>query len=102
MQGFRDKYQSKMQQLQNFQLGGPEKLLGADDPRHTLQGSGGSADFRYVCDVINTVSGTTHVPRKRLKLKSMCQDSTDCVRLEHVVSEKAIVVIAVCIHRFPE
>ena len=26
-----------MQRVQNFQLGGPEKLIGADDPRHAVQ-----------------------------------------------------------------
>ena len=44
VQRLRDGYQSKMQQLQHFQPGGPEKLVGADDPRHTLQESGGLAD----------------------------------------------------------
>ena len=32
----------------NFQLGGPEKLTGADDPQHALQKNGGSADLWYV------------------------------------------------------
>ena len=35
---------------QNFQLGGPEKLIGADDPRHALQDNGGTADSLYIDD----------------------------------------------------
>ena len=43
----------RMHQLQNFQLAGPEKLTGADDPRHALQEHGGSADFWYLaCDIL--------------------------------------------------
>ena len=30
--------------------GGPEKITGADDPRHALQENGGLADFRYLDD----------------------------------------------------
>ena len=33
-----------------FQLGGPEKLAGADDSRHVLQTNGGLADFWYMDD----------------------------------------------------
>ena len=33
-----------MQRIQDFQLGGPEKLIGADDPRDALQENGGLAD----------------------------------------------------------
>ena len=36
-----------MQRIQNFQLGGPEKLIGADDPRHALQENGGLAGQWY-------------------------------------------------------
>ena len=36
--------------FENFQLGGPEKLTGADDPRHALQENGGLADFWYLYD----------------------------------------------------
>ena len=31
--------------LQSLQLAGPEKLSGADDPRHALQANGVLADF---------------------------------------------------------
>ena len=37
-------HNSKMQQVQDFQLGGSEKHIGADEPRHALQESGVSAD----------------------------------------------------------
>ena len=36
----RAEQQHRMHQLQNFQLGGPEKLTGSDDPRHALQECG--------------------------------------------------------------
>ena len=38
-----------MQETGNFQLGGPEKLAGADDP-HALQKNGGMADLWYMDD----------------------------------------------------
>ena len=44
---------SDMQRLQadsNFQLGGPEKITGADDPRHALQKNGGLAHPWYMDD----------------------------------------------------
>ena len=39
-----------MQRIQNFQLGGPEKLVGADDRRHALQEDGGLAHQWYLDD----------------------------------------------------
>ena len=45
-----------MHQLQNFQLGGPEKLNGTDDPRHALQKNGGLADF--LCLMVATSCAT--------------------------------------------
>ena len=36
--------------LQNHQLGGPEKLTGAGDPRHASQENRGQADFWYLDD----------------------------------------------------
>ena len=39
-----------MQRIQNFQLGGPEKPIGADAPRHAPQENGGRADQRYLDD----------------------------------------------------
>ena len=38
-------HRSRMHPLQNFQLGGPGKLTGPDDPWHTQPENGGSADF---------------------------------------------------------
>ena len=38
----------RMQRISNFQLGGPEKLTGANDPRHALQRNGGLADLWYM------------------------------------------------------
>ena len=40
VQRLQNTYQSTMLLLQNFQRGGPEKLKGADDPRHALKGDG--------------------------------------------------------------
>ena len=37
-----------MQRHLNFQLGGPEKLVGAHDPRHALQENGGLAYQWYL------------------------------------------------------
>ena len=42
-----DEQSNRKQRVQNFQLGGPEKLIGADDPRHAMQENGGLADFWY-------------------------------------------------------
>ena len=39
-----------MQIVSNFQLDGPDKLTGADDPRHALQENGGLADLWYMDD----------------------------------------------------
>ena len=39
---------ARLQESANFQLGGPEKLTGAHDPRHVLQKSGGLADQWYM------------------------------------------------------
>ena len=36
---------NRVQESANFQLGGPEKLTGADDPQHALQKNGGLADL---------------------------------------------------------
>ena len=41
---------SRMQRVQNFQLGGPEQHIGADDPRHAVQENGGPADQWYLDD----------------------------------------------------
>ena len=38
-----------MHRIHNFQPGRPEKLIGADDPRHAFQENGGLADF-WCCD----------------------------------------------------
>ena len=38
-------YHSRTHQLQHFQLGGPDKLTGADEPWHTLQESVVLADL---------------------------------------------------------
>ena len=35
----------RLQETTNFQLGGPEKVTGANDPRHVLQRNGGLADL---------------------------------------------------------
>ena len=40
----------KLQETANFQLGGPEKLIGANEPRHVLQKNGGLADLWYMDD----------------------------------------------------
>ena len=39
-----------MQRIQNIQLGGPEKLIGWDDPRHVLQENGSLADQWWYLD----------------------------------------------------
>ena len=41
---------ARVQESANFQLGGPEKLTGADDPQHALQKNGGLADLWYMDD----------------------------------------------------
>ena len=41
---------ARPQESANFQLGGPEELTGAHDPRHALQKNGGLADQRYMDD----------------------------------------------------
>ena len=43
-----DEQHSRMQRIQNFQLGCPEKLIEADDPRRAPQENGGLADFWYL------------------------------------------------------
>ena len=40
-----DEQRSRMHRIHNFQLGGPDQFIGADDPRHALQENGGLADF---------------------------------------------------------
>ena len=40
----------RVQETANFQLGGPEKLTGANDPRHVVQKNGGMADLWYMDD----------------------------------------------------
>ena len=40
----------KVQQIQDYQLGGSERHIGADDSRHALQENGGLADQRYTDD----------------------------------------------------
>ena len=40
----------RLQESANFQLGGPEKLTGANDPRHALRRNGGLADLWYMDD----------------------------------------------------
>ena len=47
-------HRSRMHLLKNFRLGSPEKLTGANDPRHALQEHGGLADFWYLddCDIL--------------------------------------------------
>ena len=49
-QRFQGEHQNSNARLQHFQLGGPEKLTGADDPRHALQECGGLTDFCYLDD----------------------------------------------------
>ena len=41
---------TRVQETANFQLGGPEKLTGADDQQHALQENGGLADLWYMDD----------------------------------------------------
>ena len=41
---------NRMHQIRNFQVGGPGKLVEADDPRHALQENGGLADQWYLDD----------------------------------------------------
>ena len=41
---------TRQQETANFQLGGPEKFTGADDPRHALQKNGDLADLWYMDD----------------------------------------------------
>ena len=45
-----DEQHSRMQRIQSSRLGGPEKLIGADDPRCALQENGGLADHWYLDD----------------------------------------------------
>ena len=45
-----EEHRRRMHPLQNFQLGGPKKLIGADDPRHAPQENGVPADFWYLDD----------------------------------------------------
>ena len=40
----------RMLRIYNFQLGGPKKLTGADDPRNALQENGCLADLWYMDD----------------------------------------------------
>ena len=40
--------QSRMHRIHSFHLGVPEKLIGADDPRHAQQENGGLADCWYL------------------------------------------------------
>ena len=42
--------QADCRKLANFQLGGPGKFTGSDDPRHALQKNGGLADLWYMDD----------------------------------------------------
>ena len=49
-QRLRAGYAAKLQESANFQLGGPEKLTAAHDPRHVLQRNGGLADRWYMDD----------------------------------------------------
>ena len=41
---------SELQRIHVFQLGGPDKHIGADDPRHALYENGGLACQWYVDD----------------------------------------------------
>ena len=41
---------AKLQESANFQLGGPEKHTGSNDPQHALQKNGGLADQWYMDD----------------------------------------------------
>ena len=47
MQRLQAEHTAKLQIISNFQLGGPENLTGADDPRHDLQENEGLADLWY-------------------------------------------------------
>ena len=54
----------KLQRISNFQVGGSEKLTGADDPRHALQENGGVADPWYMDDgdiMCQTIVVPSHV-----------------------------------------
>ena len=46
----RDEQHSRTHRIHSIQLGEPEQLIGADDPRYALQENGGLADFRYLDD----------------------------------------------------
>ena len=41
---------TRVEETDNFQLGGPKKLTGADDPQHASQKNGGLADLWYMDD----------------------------------------------------
>ena len=45
IQRLQAEHTAKLQRVSNFQLAGPEKLTGADDPRHALRNNGGLADW---------------------------------------------------------
>ena len=50
-----------MQGIQDFQLGGPWKLIGAEDPRHVLQGNRG---FAQAFDTSHAKIGAERNPQK--------------------------------------
>ena len=50
IQRLQAEHTAKFQKVSNFQLGGPEKLTGADDPRRALRKNGGLADLWYMDD----------------------------------------------------
>ena len=43
IQRLQAEHADRVQRVSNFQLGGPENLIGANDPRHVLQTNGGLA-----------------------------------------------------------
>ena len=60
---------ARLQESENFQLGGPEKLTGAHDPLHVLQKSGGLADQWYMNDG-NMCHPILVLPFRRTPLKT--------------------------------
>ena len=64
-----DEQHSRMQRIQNFQIGGPQNLIGADDPRHALQENGGLPDQWYLSYVAQYWYSTKRSTPRTLKLE---------------------------------
>ena len=62
-----DDQRNRLERIQNVHLGGPGKLIGADDPRHTLQENGGLADvplYQQPFDAANVKKRAERNPQK--------------------------------------